>query len=254
MLTKMLAAGAFLAAFSVFAPAQTRGAMSQQQPDAVIEGLNFHRIPGFIQVVDNAKNQSAGTIILRPDQPPLFAAMPGYEARLKAAYEKYSKGGADEAQTQAAAPTSVSTSRAGWNEGNRTATLPDGASVTFTDKDHLRVQSGTKTYFVEAVKGSFFRGAKTWAASQRGSQTGIGDGGLGSTLSGAGLKIYVQDPNFRDGQKLELFDTAMGSARSQTALQAQLNPLVDNIKTATGMAPAEVGKYHVVKKVESLHF
>lgn len=70
------------------------GTPSVSTSDSVVDGLRFHRTSatsGFIQVTDVATGQLAGTIVLTPKSPtPVFASMPGYEDKVRAAYKKYS--------------------------------------------------------------------------------------------------------------------------------------------------------------------
>src|SRR6185437_8116762 len=114
------------------------------QGDAVVDGLKFHRAGGFVQVVDVAKNQSAGTVILPPNQPPVFAAMPGYDGQMRAAYEKYSQGDTGTAvetkESAKAASERSNPTATGFDAANKTVTLSDGSAVTFVDNDNLRVQ------------------------------------------------------------------------------------------------------------------
>jgi hypothetical protein len=265
MLNNMLAAGALLAAFSVFAPAQQpRGTASQQAGSAApadfIEGsLKFHRAGGFLQVVDTTKNQSAGTVIFPPGGAPVFAPMPGYD--IKAAYEKHMNGSGVSAAVQTAstakddAPSSsavqspaAAAPATGFDAVNKTVTLADGRAVTFMDNDNLKVQmpgpAGAKTYalrFHKAGAGGFM---KEWAHREQGR--------VGGSLGGGGVTISLESQNGMPGG--EVYDTAKGTVYGSSgfaqakSVTAVVREAVDVIKTS---GQPDLAKLNVVKSLLS---
>src|SRR6185437_1430089 len=261
MLNNMLAAGALLAAFSVFAPAQQPRGMASQQagstaPADFTEGnLKFHRAGGFLQVVDTAKNQSAGTVIFPPGGAPVFAPMPGYD--IKVAYERNMNGSGASAAAQTASAgkdnaPSASTVQSpaaaapaiGFDAASKTVTLADGRTVTFMDNDTLRVQmpgpAGMKAYnlrFHKAGAGGFM---KEWAHREQGR--------VGGSLGGGGVTISLEAQNGMPGG--EVYDTAKGigygssgfaQAKSVTAV---VREAVDVIKSSS---QPDLAKLNVVK-------
>ena len=115
---------------------------------------------------------------------------------------------------------------------------------------------GGKTYYIEDEKKSGWGAARTWAASNRGSQSGIGTGGfggLGNTLLGAGVKVSVSDPNFRNGEPLDMFDSRVGTARSPEAFEAEIRPVLQAIKDGVKVAPPEISQWTVVKRILDLN-
>ncbi len=257
MLRNMLAAGSLLAAFSVFAPAQQpRGTANQQTAsgDDFTEGnLKFHRSStGFMQVLDTAKNQNAGTVILPPGGAPVFAPMPGYD--IKSAYEKHMNGGSASAAAQTDGPKkddpplTQTTAAAGFDAASKTVTLSDGRSVTFVDDDILKVQmpgpAGTKAYelhFHKAGAGSFM---KEWAHREQGR--------VGGSLGGGGVTISLQSQNGMPGG--EVYDTAKGTVYGNSglaqakAVTAAVREAVDIVKNS--MQP-DLSKLNVVKSLLS---
>lgn len=71
------------------------GASGGETPDAVVDGLKFHRIRISIQVTDVATGKSLGTIVVPPNSEPVFAVVPAYEDKVRTAYKKYSEGKVD---------------------------------------------------------------------------------------------------------------------------------------------------------------
>jgi len=256
MLRNMLAAGSLLAAFSVFAPAQQpRGTASQQtaSADDFTEGnLKFHRVGGFLQVVDTAKNQSAGTIIFPPGGAPMFAPLPGYD--IKSAYEKHMNGRGASAAAQMDGPKNddppavQTTAAAGFEAASKTVTLSDGRSVTFVDNDTLKVQmpgpAGTKAYelhFHKAGAGSFM---KEWAHREQGR--------VGGSLGGGGVTISLQTQNGMPGG--EVYDTAKGAVYGNSGL-AQAKAVTAAVREAAEIvknsAQPDLSRLNVVKSLLS---
>lgn len=216
----------------------------------MVDGLKFHPTGGFIQVVDVAKSQSAGTVILPPNQPPVFAAMPGYDARIKAAYEKYSHGSASDPAPAETAQTSAApapAAAAGFDAASKTVTLSDGTIVTFVDNDDLKVQmtgaSGTKTYdlhFHKAGAGGFM---KEWAGREQGR--------VGGSLGGGGVTISLEAQNGLPGG--EVYDTAKGTVYGNSgfvqakAVTAAVREASDVVKTAQ----PDLARLNVVKSLLS---
>ena len=95
----ILIAASAIAPFGSARAQRARSAYGNQTPDVEVDGLRFHRIgasAGFIQVTDVATGQSAGTIIINANSAPVFASMPGYDDKVRAAYKKYSEGHTDQ--------------------------------------------------------------------------------------------------------------------------------------------------------------
>jgi hypothetical protein len=236
-----------LAAHSDFALAQ------QARGDSVVDGLKFHPVGGSIQVVDVAKSQVAGTIILPPNHPPMIAAMPGYDARLKAAYEKYSHSDAGDAaqpgETAKTAPDTVPLNPAsqGFDAASKTVTLSGERSVTFVDNENLKVQmpgpAGTKTYelhFHGASAGSFI---KSWAGREQSR--------IGGSLGGGGVTISLEGQKGMPGG--EVYETAKGTVYGNSgftqakSITAAVREAADVVKTAQ----PDLAKLKVVKSLLS---
>jgi hypothetical protein len=245
----IVAASALAQSRSSHASAQSA---SETQGDAVVDGLKFHRAGGFVQVVDVAKNQSAGTVILPPNQPPVFAAMPGYDAQMRAAYEKYSQGDtgtSTDAKEPAKAPSGQSTPAASaFDATSKTVTLSDGRAVTFVDNDSLRVQmpgpAGAKIYalrFHKAGAGGFM---KEWAHREQGH--------VGGSLGGGGVTISLEAQNGMPGG--EVYDTAKGTVYGNggfvqaKGVTAAVREAVDVVK---GSGQPDLAKLNVVKSLLS---
>lgn len=203
-------------------PSHAPAANSGPQGDAVIDGLKFHPVGGFIQVVDIANSISAGTIIVTANSAPVFAAMPGYDARLRAAYTKYA-GGDSAAAPPASDPATTAATSAGtpapaaatatpiaaapaFDAASKTVTLSGGRSVTFLDDNKLTVQmpgpAGTKTYDLEyhgKSMGGFF---KTMSDTNKGR--------VGGSVTGSGVAISLEAMNGIPGGPV--YDTARGIA------------------------------------------
>lgn len=108
-----------------------RSTFTNQTPDVVLDGLRFHRIgasSGFIQITDVATGQSAGTIILNANSAPVFAAMPGYEERVRAAYRKYSEGKSEQAAAAGGGSGNATAPRAGLTVDGVVGMLEAGIS------------------------------------------------------------------------------------------------------------------------------
>lgn len=222
------------------------------QGDAVVDGLKFHRAGGFVQVVDVAKNQSAGTVILPPNQPPVFAAMPGYDAQLRAAYEKYSHGDtgpAAEAKASAKTPSEQShPAGTGFDAASKTVTLSDGRAVTFVDNDTLRVEmpgpAGMKAYELQFHKASAGGFMKEWAHREQGR--------VGGSLGGGGVTISLEAQNGMPGG--EVYDTAKGTVYGNSGfvqakgVTAAVREAVDVVK---GSGQPDLAKLNVVKSLLS---
>jgi len=248
---------AALAVAALFVPAsaqQTRGTASQRTAAAdtgdFTEGnLKFHRAGGFMQVVDTAKNQSAGTVIFPPGGAPVFAPMPGYD--IKAAYEKHMNAGAS-AATQAPsagkddAPSANAAPAPGFDATSKTVTLPDGRAVTFLDKDNLKVQmpgpAGAKIYdlhFHGAGAGGFMKG---WAGREQGR--------VGGSLGGGGVTISMEAQSGMPGG--EVYDTAKGTVYGNSgfvqakAVTAAVREATDAVKNS---GQPDLAKLNVVKSL-----
>ena len=225
---------------------------AEAKGDAVVDGLKFHRAGGFVQVVDVAKNQSAGTVILPPNQPPVFAAMPGYDAQMRAAYEKYSQGDtgpAAEAKESVKVPSAQSHSAGtGFDAASKTVTLSDGSAVIFVDSDNLRVQmpgpAGTKIYalrFHKAGAGGFM---KEWAHREQGS--------VGGSLGGGGVTISLEAQNGMPGG--EVYDTAKGTVYGNSGfVQAKgvTAAVREAVEVVKGSGQPDLAKLNVVKSLLS---
>jgi hypothetical protein len=253
-------------AFSVSASAQrARGYASQQAgsaPADFTEGnLNFHRSSsGFMQVTDTAKNQSAGTVIFPPNQPPMFASMPGYD--IKPAYEKHMNGGGAPAAADAAnAPKDdasnkqnavAPTPETGFNAATKTVTLSGARTVTFVDGDNLKVTvpgaGGDQVYDVTWEKGSVGKFFKSWAATNRGyGQQGSGAAGP----AGGSFKIILEASNGMRGGVM--YDSSIGVAEgniapSVTRVQPVVTAVNDAVNEVKPVQP-DLAKTHVVKAV-----
>jgi hypothetical protein len=252
-------------AFSVSAYAQqARGTASQQTtfaaPADFIEGnLKFHRAGGFLQVVDTAKNQSAGTVIFPPGGAPMFAPMPGYD--IKAAYEKHMNGGGASAAIQTAsagkddAPgasavqsPAAAVPATGFDAVSKTVTLVDGRAVTFVDNDTLRVQmpgpAGAKTYALRFHKAGASGFMKEWAHREQGR--------VGGSLGGGGVTISLEAQNGMPGG--EVYDTAKGTVYGSSSfaqaksVTAVVREAVEVIKTS---GQPDLAKLNVVKSLLS---
>jgi hypothetical protein len=219
--------------------------------DATIDGLKFHSTGGFIQVTDIAKNQSAGTIILPPNQPPVFAAMPGYDAQIKAAYEKYSKGDTGEsaktAEPAPATPAPGSTLSTGFDAASKTVTLPDGRAVTFLDNDNLKVQmpgpAGTKTYDLHYHGKSAGGVFKTWADTEQGK--------VGGSMGGSGVTMALESQNGMPSGAV--YDTARGVAFGNSGM-VQAKAITAAVREAADVVKAvqpNLAKLNVVKSLLS---
>lgn len=245
-----------------------RGSAAAESGDFEQDGLRFHRANSFIQVVDIAKNQPAGTIIIQPGGALMYAPFPGYD--IKAAYEKHMNGGGSQQPSQAAAnaptqPAATSVSDAGatrtdtnkaWDADSKTATLSNGTTVTFTDKDHLQVKEAERTYWVETEKASGFGFAQTVANGQRNRGQSQGTGGIGGmpgSLAGKGIKITTEIETGGRAVKAEVFNSRKGSNRTVAAAQVGLGAVVQDIKDAANIAPVEVRDTDVVKGATSLN-
>lgn len=257
-----LVIGGTIAALAV-APAQaaaqgrssyaTTAASSNARGDAIVDGLKFHPVGGFIQVVDVANSQNAGTIILPPDKPPVFAAMPGYDAKMKAAYEKYSGGNAGDAAPPnekaktTTTPGPANPSSPGFDAASRTVTLSGDRSVTFVDSDNLKVEmpgpSGSKTYdlhFHKAGAGGFMKG---WAGREQGR--------VGGSLGGGGVTISMEGQNGMPGG--EVYDTAKGTVYGNSGF-AQAKSVTAAVREASDVvktAQPDLARLNVVKSLLS---
>ena len=260
VLATVLAAVAF--SFSVSAQ-QARGTASQQAGSAApadfTEGnLKFHRAGGFMQVVDTAKNQSAGTVIFPPGGAPVFAPMPGYD--IKAAYEKHMNGSGASAAVQTAsaekedAPSASAVQSSataapatGFDAASKTVTLADGRTVTFVDNDNLKVQmpgpAGAKTYalrFHKAGAGGFM---KEWAHREQGR--------VGGSLGGGGVTMSLEAQNGMPGG--EVYDTAKGTVYGSSGF-AQAKSVTAAVREASDVvktAQPDLAKLNVVKSLLS---
>jgi hypothetical protein len=220
------------------------------QGDAVVDGLKFHRAGGFVQVVDVAKNQSAGTVILPPNQPPVFAAMPGYDTQMRAAYEKYSQGDtgmAAETKESAKMPSGQSNPAAtGFDATSKTVTLSDGRAVTFVDNDRLIVQmpgpAGAKIYALRLHKAGAGGFMKNWAGREQGR--------VGGSFGGGGVTISLEAQNGMPGG--EVYDTAKGTVYGNSGfvqakgVTAAVREAVDVVK---GSGQPDLAKLNVVKSL-----
>lgn len=256
-------AAAGLAAIVFFIPAsaqQTRGAASTQRPDAVVDGLKFHSVGGFVQIVDVANSQNAGTIILPPNQAPVFAAMPGYDARIKAAWEKYSKGEtgttdkpAETSSSTTAAPSnpvSASSNSPGFDASNKTLTMADGRTVSFVDDKNLTVKvpgiAGMQTYTLEYHGTGVRRLGKTMATTNRGY--------VGQSVFGTGVTITLESANGLPGG--QLYDTADG-ANIPAPITSRIKPIIDAVREASDAVKADhpdLAKSQVVKSLLANNF
>ena len=248
---------AMLATACPHAEAQNRSSHAPSQAvsgaggDAVVDGLKFHPVGGFIQVVDVVKSQSAGTVILPPNQPPVFAAMPGYDARIKTAYEKYSHGSASDpaapAETGQTSATPAPAAAVGFDAASKTVTLSDGTIVTFVDNDDLKVQmvgaAGAKTYdlhFHKAGAGGFM---KEWAGREQGR--------VGGSLGGGGVTIRLEAQNGMPGG--EVYDTAKGTVYGNSGF-VQAKAVTAAVREASDVAETtqpDLAKLNVVKSLLS---
>jgi hypothetical protein len=270
MLRNMLAAGALLAAFSVFAPAQQpRGTASQQAPSAdtgdfVQDGLKFHRMtpPGFTpstyMVTDTSTSNPAGEIIDRGGDR-TFLAFAGYDkSKLQTAWEKHMNAGGASAAVQSASTgkedalsavqsPAAAAAGTGFDAASKTVTLADGRAVTFVDGDNLRVQlpgpAGVKTYalrFHKAGAGGFMKG---WAGREQGR--------VGGSLGGGGVTITLQSRNGMPGG--EVYDTAKGAVYGNSGL-AQAKAVTAAVREAADVvnsAQPDLAKLNVVKSLLS---
>lgn len=257
-------AAAGLAAAALLMPAeaqQTRGTANAQRPDAVVDGLKFHSIGGFVQVVDVANSQNAGTIILPPNQGPVFAAMPGYDARIKAAWEKYSKG--DTGATEKPAETTTATTTAapanpaagsspspGFDASSKTLTMADGRSVSFVDDKHLTVKlpgvAGTQTYTLQYHGTGLRRLGKTMVTTNRGY--------VGQSIGGTGVTITLESANGLPGG--QLYDTADG-ANIPAPITTRIKPIIDAVREASDSVKGDhpdLPKLQVVKSLLANNF
>ena len=256
-------AAAGLAAIVFLIPAsaqQTRGAASTQRPDAVVDGLKFHSVGGFVQIVDVANSQNAGTIILPPNQAPVFAAMPGYDARIKAAWEKYSKGEtgttdkpAETSSSTTAAPSnpvSASSNSPGFDASNKTLTMADGRTVSFVDDKNLTVKvpgiAGMQTYTLEYHGTGVRRLGKTMVNTNRGY--------VGQSVFGTGVTITLESANGLPGG--QLYDTADG-ANIPAPITSRIKPIIDAVREASDAVKADhpdLAKSQVVKSLLANNF
>lgn len=237
--------------------AQSRGLLGATQGasadagDFVQDGLKFHRVGGFIQVVDIAKSQSAGTVIFPPNQPPMFAPMPGYD--IESAYEKHVKGGGTAVDTNAAANASPASSNVrsaaarvtdiGWNETSHIATLSGGRFVKLIDAENAEVTlpgpAGNKTYQLHFHAAGFGSFMKEWAHREQGRVGGsLGGGGVTITLAG--------DGGMPGGQ---VYDTAGGTVYGSSGFQ-QAKAVISTVDDAMQFAPS-LGEAKVVKSLLS---
>ncbi len=199
--------------------------------DAVIDGLKFHPAGGFIQVFDAATNQTAGTIIFPPNQAPVFAPMPGYDTKIKEAYEKYAHGDTGAAAqpagtTEATAPAAASTpAPPAFDAASKTVTLSDGRAVTFVDNDNLKVQmpgpAGQKIYELHYHGKSGGGIARTWADTESGK--------VGGSMSGSGVTMNLAPQNGMPGGTV--YDTARGVAYGNSGL-AQAKSITAAVREA----------------------
>src|ERR1039457_3194758 len=184
----------------------TATAKVQPGGDQVIDGLRFHPLPGggFIQVFDGKQN--AGTIILPPNQPPMFSPLSGYGDRLKRAFEKYTAGSAQPAKndTVAVTPTNAGASdpaAAGtFDKATNTVTLPDGARVTFVDDNTVKVSGFHGQDFTLHHKGA------SGIGFVRSSVIAPAKGKVGGSIGGGGVEIK------QDGSGRTVYDSSQGTA------------------------------------------
>jgi len=245
-------------AFSVVAG--QRSAASAQISDAVVDGLKFHPIGGFIQVVDVAKSESAGTIILPPNQPPVFAPMPGYDARIRAAYEKYSHGGSEAAppsapvaattptDAPAAASTPANAPSPAFDPPSKTVTWSDGRSVRFVDDENLKVEmggpAGTKIYDLHYHGSSPYGAVKGWASREQGR--------VGGSVGGSGVTMSLEGQNGMPGG--DVYDTANGIHFGNSGL-AQAKSITTEVRDAIsivkGSAQPTLAESKIIKSLLS---
>jgi len=246
---------------------QPRGNTSQQAAstdtgDFTEGNLKFHRSStGFMQVVDTAKNQNAGTVIFPPGGAPVFAAMPGYD--IKSAYEKHMNGGGTSAKPQTATPGKEDAASApaaqapaapaaapapAFDAATKTVTLPDERAVTFVDGDNLKVRmpgpAGARNYslhFHKAGAGGLMKG---WAGREQGR--------VGGSLGGSGVTISLESQNGMPGG--EVYDTAKGTVYGSSGF-AQAKSIVAAVREATdtvkSSAQPDLAKLNVVKSLLS---
>lgn len=208
------------------------GADSGAPKDFVEGNLKFHRSSaGFIQVVDIAKNESAGTVIFPPGGAPMFAPMPGYD--IKSAYEKHmstvggttaSSTAKEDANRATFGQSSPATPAPGVDAASKTVTLADARVVTFVDDKHAEVKlpgpAGTQTYELEYHKGGTGGLFKTWADSQQGR--------IGGSMRGSGVTISLASANGMPGG--QLYDTARGT--NVTSGIDRIKPIIAAVREA----------------------
>lgn len=225
---------------------------STSVPADFIEGnLNFHRAGGFLQVTDTTNHQSAGTVIFPPGAAPIFASMPGYD--IKAAYEKHmNAGAAPPAASSAPVPAAAASSSvpaaapatSGFDAATRTATLPDGRSVTFVDDNNADVTvpgaAGMQTYHLTYHGNSGMHFARSLASANR--------GGIGGSM-GTGVVITLAPANGMPGG--QLYDTAVGSNVPASVI-SRVKPIVDTMADAVRLATPAQPKLADTKVVHSI--
>ena len=205
----------------------------QSGGDQVIDGLRFHPMPtgGFIQVFDGKQN--AGTIILPPDQPPMLVPLPAYEDRLKLAFEKYSAGLIQPAQSATAAvppanAAGTSDPAAGtFDKATNTVTLPDGVRVTFVDDNNVKVSGFHGQDFTLHHKGASTLGFV------RSSVIAPTKGKVGGSIGGGGVEIK------QDGGGRLVYDSSQGTAYRGTVPLAkgvaqEVSDAVDLVRETPG--------------------
>ena len=257
----MLAAGVLLAAFSFSASAQpARGkATNYDTGDFTVGNLKFHRAgSGFIQVVDTAKNETAGTVIVTPGGAPVFAPMPGYD--IKAAYEKHM----NEASASTASSNSPSTGKdesagakpspppsaaASYDAASKTVSLSGGRSVKFIDNDNAEVSlpgaAGNQIYelhYHKASAGGFGKGLARYGRGGYGAGSGIA-----GPLSG-GVEIDLAGTNGMPGGKL--YDTSDGASRGMQDASTRIKPIIDAVREASEVAKTDnpdIPKQNVIR-------